>query len=1281
MKCNLLRRILVCALAFTTVCSGLGTTVVYAGDVDETAIVYDATEASASDGSTYTEETEETAEPEDLEDSEESKGSEEVEEASAGDTYVADEATEEDSEITDEAAEEDTGITDEAAKEDSGVSDEADEENSGVTDEAAAVDTVSILDSKVAKAAALTQSAGIVTDLSNPEFGYIEKITVPDSISNIGEKIYLGFNFFIKNAETIPDGRFTYTLPDSLDFSAVVGKTIPVSENGVEIGTAIVGSDNVISFQINTDVLEKKPNGLHGSVGLTCVVNSNKTGGDENVKISFSDGTDVEIKVINPVITASKGNVDIQVGKATWKVEFNVSAATDGFVITDELGSNLIFDGDVYFGNIKGEIQDGRVLTINVGHIEKGTYTLRYNVKAVGDLSTAGMSAEEIFKAGNGNVCTWTWTGATGNHSVSGYATQSSAHWLDKYGANMSNPGLISPSGIADWQVYINRGSRPNDISGYTFVDVLDSRMKFSSFNPIIKISYDNKKWANYKQLDSSNFVFEDGTWKIKYTFPETAPIAYYKLFYSTEIVGDLPNTKTPYFNTAYIYKGDVKVAEAKARNVYDYSGKVSAGISKFILDETSDDGVLLDRNEDGIVRWESIFTLEGAKNNYTVTITDKINPNAGNNAINGKQVAAKVLPETVEVYKLDAAYNPVGKALTNVTVTTESANSFKIVAKNLTSGQYGIFYRTQDYYDSVDNHVFPSGSTVRFDNHIEMLVDWTTYKADASYIVESKGLPMKKTASEGYYDSSIKQYVIPWSIVVNQNDFGQANESISAGMDTTIKDYLPDNLEYKKGSANLNTLDGTLISSMEPSGNKELTWTFKWPEGVQGNGNACVISFETVVTKDYFDSLKNQNGGGIVTFSFENSVTGQVGGNAGMTNATSVNSLTLIDKTASLDKKNQLISYSIVINDSSVDLINGYEIKLSDNLTNGTLVAGSLHVYEYANGSKGTEIVLGDGKITTGNKGKSFEIVVPDEKALLIEYQVMADMEEGDNLANGKTSVTVSNKATLFGEGAKSDAVEDKYTFDRVSANITSERGEIKITKVETGNILTGLAGAKFGLYKVDLDTGKETKVSEKDTTAPGYCITFSEDGKYDSLIFDTLYYYQEIKAPNGYKLDDTKHYVVFKARDFESVEAKINAYLNSLQKSVDFKIVDVTSGDSTVEAVVENSKITKIPDDPDKDNDTPEDDTTYTPSEETSVVTLTTTTTTINGSTVTMLDLPEVLGASRNPDDLPEVLGARRSRTEDRGMAGAFGAIILSFIGLAVLLTKRNKESRTSL
>ena len=766
-------------------------------------------------------------------------------------------------------------------------------------------------------------------DLNNPEFGIVDNFELPDEIGDINEEITLSFDFHVFDAEAIPDGIFTYTLPDELDFSGILGKEIEVRDGDVLIGKAVFTDPHVITFIIDKKYLENKPNGINGSVKLECKIADAGNHGDEPIRIEFPGEQVKVITVKKPVITATKAPVVISSGEASFEVVFDVSADTDDFTITDVLGENLEFVPGSWtfktsnYGKVPAtfSLADSHTLNVNVGKIKKGKYVLFYRVKAT---KLQDAVATDAIEKGYGNTATWQWKGCTGEHEVISYATCSIKHdWLRK-----NRIGAISADGVAGWYVYINNGSR-QEMAGKKLVDILDSRMEFSSMSVEVEYSLDGKIWRHY---DYATDISKDGdNWKLQYTFPDDAPAYGYRLKYYTKIT-NLPTDTIVYSNSVYLYDGDTLLDEATEKNGYYHVGKFDSRIEKNVLERD---------NATGIVTWISEFTVNGERANYPITIKDNIAPAVAEFA--GKKIGVKML-EGIELVKVneDNTTTPITKFKV-----TYGESSFTLTVDKLVPGSYRLYYKTQHYYGSEGDLSFPQGSTIDIINHTELIIDGRKVQDDASYPITTEGLPLMKEALKGYSENG--RYIIPWKVYINKNELGQTNGDIESGAKATVTEILPDKLRYLAGSTVITKADGTTFG-VEPVAEKSaelgdvLKWNFTWEKA---GDNYYVLEFKSYVKDEYLSEIKKMaQDDGTATVSFDNNVIATVGGSIGGTNASAVEEFKFLKKTAGFDENTQQIEYEIVVNREAVDLkADSDTLVLGDTLKNGFFVEDSLKV------------------------------------------------------------------------------------------------------------------------------------------------------------------------------------------------------------------------------------------------------------------------------------------------------------------------------------------------
>ncbi len=237
-----------------------------------------------------------------------------------------------------------------------------------------------------------------------------------------------------------------------------------------------------------------------------------------------------------------------------------------------------------------------------------------------------------------------------------------------------------------------------------------------------------------------------------------------------------------------------------------------------------------------------------------------------------------------------------------------------------------------------------------------------------------------------------------------------------------------------------------------------------------------------------------------------------------------------LLQKELTHDFDGYTANYKVTVNESKLVLTNGTPLTIHDVMTDTlAYISGSLVITtEDASGNittlkQGTDYTVAyDG---TGNQrddqGKPvhiLDIVIlhPQPVMYVLDYDATLIMPE--HITEG---IKYSNSAeiTLWGESITDSAVEKVYADINIAAK--SYKVEMFKTCAQTGE---PLGGATFGLYNVH-----------------GGLITTGVTNANGELIFQTnivegiilrehiLYYMQELRAPPGYRLDDTKYWFCF--------------------------------------------------------------------------------------------------------------------------------------------------------
>lgn len=222
--------------------------------------------------------------------------------------------------------------------------------------------------------------------------------------------------------------------------------------------------------------------------------------------------------------------------------------------------------------------------------------------------------------------------------------------------------------------------------------------------------------------------------------------------------------------------------------------------------------------------------------------------------------------------------------------------------------------------------------------------------------------------------------------------------------------------------------------------------------------------------------------------------------------------------------------NYKVTINESKLVLTNGMPLTIHDVMTDTlAFISGSLVITtEDANGNVSTlqqdvdYTVLYDG---TGNRtdanGKKvhiLDIVIlhPQPVMYILDYDATLIMPEQ---ITGGIKYTNSASISLWGQDISDTTVEKVYADINIAAK--NYKVEMFKTSAKTGK---PLSGATFGLYN---ENGGLIATEVTDVNGQ---LHFQTDIVAGIILREhVLYYMQELRAPPGHQLDDTKHWFCF--------------------------------------------------------------------------------------------------------------------------------------------------------
>ena len=237
-----------------------------------------------------------------------------------------------------------------------------------------------------------------------------------------------------------------------------------------------------------------------------------------------------------------------------------------------------------------------------------------------------------------------------------------------------------------------------------------------------------------------------------------------------------------------------------------------------------------------------------------------------------------------------------------------------------------------------------------------------------------------------------------------------------------------------------------------------------------------------------------------------------------------------LFEKQLTHDFDGYTANYHITVNEGKLVLTDGSPLVIRDEMTKTlAFISGSLVITaEDAAGNittlkQGTDYTVaydGTGSQTDagGNEVHVLDIVIlhPQPVMYILDYDATLIMPEQ---VTAGIKYTNSATITLWGEKVHDTTVEKVYA----DINIAAKNYKVEMFKTSA---LTGepLGGATFGLYN-----SQGGLITTEVTNADGSLVFKTSIVEGIILREHVLYYIQELRAPPGYRLDDTKYWFCF--------------------------------------------------------------------------------------------------------------------------------------------------------
>ena len=237
-----------------------------------------------------------------------------------------------------------------------------------------------------------------------------------------------------------------------------------------------------------------------------------------------------------------------------------------------------------------------------------------------------------------------------------------------------------------------------------------------------------------------------------------------------------------------------------------------------------------------------------------------------------------------------------------------------------------------------------------------------------------------------------------------------------------------------------------------------------------------------------------------------------------------------LFEKQLTQDFDGYIANYRVTVNEAKLALTDGSPLYIRDVMTDTlAYISGSLvitaedaagNVTQLQQGTDFTVTYDGTGGQTDGS-GKEvhvLDIVIlhPQPVMYILDYDTTLIIPDH---VTGAIKYSNSANITLWGESIKDNAAEKVYA----DINISTKSYKVELTKISA---LTGqpLGGATIGMFN-----GQGGLIASDVTNAQGKLKFQTTVTEGIILREHTLYYLQELRAPAGYQLDDTKHWFCF--------------------------------------------------------------------------------------------------------------------------------------------------------
>lgn len=858
-------------------------------------------------------------------------------------------------------------------------------------------------------------------------------------------KLYGAFSAYFRTGKAPSTGSnvAVYKFPD----------TIAVDDNdggdlmeGPEATSARAGTwkikDNKVFFTFDKAWLANNPADIHVAANFSFHLSNKDTGSGSNVSVEFPGKGSIDIPTKDGKVTGEKTGVYSQgsdgVAKVTWTVKLTVESYATDVKITDTLGENFEFVKESFM--LDGEklspqpTIDGQIATIEkLGDLSQGDHTITYET-----VLKSGVSANngDLIKAEN--TATWDWAGSSDGDNRTATAEPVT------FGYDMINKsnGSGTPSDIK-WTVTLNQGKLKADMSGYAFTDYLDGKQTYTGNYFTV---YKGDSEASGVEIGKGDLDPEKKSFSYKFRDNLEDKYATYCIVYHTKM------NDTSSYDTV------------RNSATIECEGSVSG----------TDDGSFTPQLTGVVPITKRLVRADEAATTGRATWETRVALKAIVNAAHPSEVTVKDTFQSAWSQKLGVDENSITIKIGDTVL--ERGTDWNPTASfpgNETKENYDLkIFVTNKVKAALENEDY---AVITYDTTSEALSGWYSnfasveapglrlrwpFTEPVKYVVNQETTPaVEKPEAESKVswdedfdwsavDGSSERgaWVVDWTVYANRKkgnkgangEYEYFGAGKLGGKSLNIVDSLPDGMSYVANSAKYTLVQNPydkhtglhrgseaetvvdsqplVTDSVKSDGN---TVTFSIPTTkLESYAGYVKLTYQTAVKRGELDTSTNE-------VKFTNSARAESGSKKFDSDSGAVTiKNNVIEKTGEQVDNSNRIKYTILVNESAVDLKSGTDVlELVDTMdAKCTLVPSMLKVYEWVNGAwspltdKDYSSKMEQVKDESASRTK-LTLSVPDGKYLKVEYEVIPSGNLGDK-------VPLSNTATLTGvaDGSATD-------------------------------------------------------------------------------------------------------------------------------------------------------------------------------------------------------------------------------------------------------------------